>query len=331
MRKTLAYLAANMLIAASTISASADDFGGSFGPSVTDQQQAPAVSDRDCGSDSFGGSFGLNNPLCPDDTKQTKNEETSATPEARPAEECEDPLKGSFVTDCAQVAVERTNPPVETPADESTTTSDATPSGDDDFGEPERVVQPPRSEEPERRKVEQRPVTRPKTRPDGPPVQRQVAQIPARITRFETQDFGVAPVRRFHTGAMHAPTPTSIPGGRLLTTQGLLQVAASGSRVLLLDVLGSQSTLPGALSVPVMARGRSLNDDVQAHVRQGLDQLTGRQLNTPIIVFCADPRCWLSYNGALRAVAAGYRQVYWYRGGHAAWRMAGGKFVRANR
>src|SRR5262249_14167344 len=35
------------------------------------------------------------------------------------------------------------------------------------------------------------------------------------------------------------------------------------------------------------------------------------------------PECWMSYNGALRAIHAGYTNVLWYRGGIEAWKMAG--------
>lgn len=349
--------------------AAADDFGGSFGPSgagpQATQPQTDAPSNADCGNDSFGGSFALSNPLCDDGpaaSAPARNEEgvSPATAEdtTRPGpiarDDCEDPLQGSFTTDCPPKTerVERTEtqpatrPAAQPPASDGGDTTQVTgggaaPSDDDDFGGLQPEAQPPRTQEPERREASEPPITRPETRPstrpatrperipDGRQPRRQVAQIPERVARFETQNFGVAPPRSFYTGPMHAPTPTSIPGARLLTTQGLLQLAASGSQVLLLDVLGAQSTLPGALSVPVMARGRSLNDQTQSYVKSGLDRLTRGRTDTPVVVFCSDPQCWLSYNGALRAVAAGYRQVYWYRGGHAAWRMAGGQFVRA--
>jgi rhodanese-related sulfurtransferase len=47
-----------------------------------------------------------------------------------------------------------------------------------------------------------------------------------------------------------------------------------------------------------------------------------------VAFFCAGPRCWLSYNAALRAVRLGYRRVLWYRGGIEAWGAGGGALER---
>ena len=40
------------------------------------------------------------------------------------------------------------------------------------------------------------------------------------------------------------------------------------------------------------------------------------------MVYCVDANCWLSYNAALRLHALGYENLYWYRGGIAAWKAA---------
>jgi rhodanese-related sulfurtransferase len=46
-----------------------------------------------------------------------------------------------------------------------------------------------------------------------------------------------------------------------------------------------------------------------------------------MVFFCANARCWLSYNAALRAARLGYTGVRWYRGGVEAWGVAGGALV----
>ena len=50
---------------------------------------------------------------------------------------------------------------------------------------------------------------------------------------------------------------------------------------------------------------------------------TGGDKAWPIVFYCQGPRCWESYNAALRAGDAGYTNVYWYRGGLEAWSVAG--------
>ena len=60
------------------------------------------------------------------------------------------------------------------------------------------------------------------------------------LARWERQDMGVAPPRGLHDGAPHGPTPTTIPGGQVITTKGLLPLlqGAAGMPVVVLDILG---------------------------------------------------------------------------------------------
>ena len=44
---------------------------------------------------------------------------------------------------------------------------------------------------------------------------------------------------------------------------------------------------------------------------------------SPIVFYCLSWECWLSYNAAMRAVALGYKNVFWYRGGYYSWFAAG--------
>jgi PQQ-dependent catabolism-associated CXXCW motif protein len=45
----------------------------------------------------------------------------------------------------------------------------------------------------------------------------------------------------------------------------------------------------------------------------------------PIVVFCPNENCWLSYNAALRLRQAGYSDIAWFREGTAGWVRAGGR------
>ncbi len=190
-----------------------------------------------------------------------------------------------------------------------------TPGGDDDFEDlnqpPETIVATP----PERR--EERPPadlggdTQP---PDDP------------AYAFESQDFGVAPTDQLHQGAPHGPTPTTIPGGLVVDTAVLAQVV-NGRQAILIDVLGGLTTIQGALDAAGMGGPGSYQDGLQQQATSFLAQTTQNNPDAAIVFFCSDPMCWLSYNAALRAINAGYRNVIWYRGGIAAWQMAGGQLV----
>ncbi len=143
----------------------------------------------------------------------------------------------------------------------------------------------------------------------------------------EDEDFGVAPTGQLRLRALSAPTPREVPGAKTLRTDELRRLLAQdpGARPLLFDVLGgpSHDSLPGAIWLPGAGRGESLGDALQTHLARALQAATRGEPTRPVVFFCQGPKCWLSYNAALRAVALGYREVLWYRGGIEAWIAAG--------
>lgn len=157
-----------------------------------------------------------------------------------------------------------------------------------------------------------------------PPTAPQGAGNLDRLMQVERQDFGVPPTGQLHAGPMHGPTPASIPGGQVITTKGLLSlIEARQVPFVLLDVLGAPETIPASvLAVPAHQPG-SLNDRVQQEFGAFLQDVTGGNRETPLVLYCLSNQCWMSYNAALRAIHLGYTNVLWYRGGLEAWKAAG--------
>lgn len=144
------------------------------------------------------------------------------------------------------------------------------------------------------------------------------------LMQMERQDYGVQPVAQLHSGAMHGPTPASIPGGQLITTKGLVAlVQGKQAPYMLFDVLGGPQTLPGAIPAVVLAQPGSFNDQISQQFGQMLQQATQGRKDAPLIFYCLSTQCWMSYNAALRAINLGYTNVLWYRGGLEAWQQAG--------
>jgi PQQ-dependent catabolism-associated CXXCW motif protein len=143
----------------------------------------------------------------------------------------------------------------------------------------------------------------------------------------ELADFGVAPKSELEAN-VGSPTPLSIPIGVRVTTEEVQRMSADG-RTVLVDVLVNPhpQTLPSAFYMPAGGTSGSFDDDNQTLFSQQLSQATGGDTTRPLVFFCEGARCWESYNAALRANAAGYSQVYWYRGGLAAWQEAGLQMV----
>jgi PQQ-dependent catabolism-associated CXXCW motif protein len=144
----------------------------------------------------------------------------------------------------------------------------------------------------------------------------------------EAEDFGIAPRAELRIDGHTGPTPLGIPGARTIATAEVRKLiqAPPEKRPLLFDAIGEDRhpSLPGAIWLPGAGGGTSFEDEIQARLARILQLATLGDRSRPVIFFCAGPRCWLSYNAALRAVRLGYSGVRWYRGGIEAWGAGGG-------
>ena len=151
------------------------------------------------------------------------------------------------------------------------------------------------------------------------------AQAGEKAYADEDRDWGVAPTKQLRLAPYHGPTPREIPGAQVVQTRELQAMLAGANPPVVIDVLSEAGhvTLAGALWLSGAGRGTNFMDPVQSALEPLLRQLTDGDKARPMAFFCASSECWLSYNAALRAAAAGYTKVYWYRGGIEAWVEAG--------
>jgi PQQ-dependent catabolism-associated CXXCW motif protein len=149
----------------------------------------------------------------------------------------------------------------------------------------------------------------------------------------------------FWTGPVNDPVPATVQGGKVIHTQQLAALlekrstpfASPTSAVVIVDVsngprrpdnLPASSTwlplphqgIPGALWIPGAGLGEP-PPTVDAYFRERLAEATGHDLAKTLVVYCHE-KCWLSWNGAKRAIQYGYRSVYWYPDGIEGWRKA---------
>ena len=124
----------------------------------------------------------------------------------------------------------------------------------------------------------------------------------------------------------HADTPLSLRGVNTVKTVDLVKMMVSHAPPILVDALGGDGhrTLPGAYWIRDAGFGGSESTSADIRDRLGvvLTGLTRGNKAAPIVFFCVEARCWLSYNAALRARDLGYTAVHWYRGGTKAWGAA---------
>lgn len=80
-------------------------------------------------------------------------------------------------------------------------------------------------------------------------------------------------------------------------------------------------SLPGAVGLKHSGLGGALDDQIQDRLRRKVPVLTNGDLAKSIVTVGFNSERFDGRNLALRLVALGYTQVYWYRGGREAWEV----------
>src|SRR5258707_1636216 len=142
----------------------------------------------------------------------------------------------------------------------------------------------------------------------------------------------------FWTGPVNDPVPATLEGGKVIHTQDLAALLKhkQGSAVIVdvsdaprrPDNLPSTTAwlpvphpaIPGAIWIPGAGLGAP-PPSMDEFFRQRLATATGNDMKRPLVLYC-HAKCWLSWNGAKRAIQYGYRNVYWFPDGIEGWRKA---------
>ncbi len=140
----------------------------------------------------------------------------------------------------------------------------------------------------------------------------------------ETKDWGTSVMSRPKGTPYHAPTPLTIPAAKTILTDDLKTLWKDNPQLVVIDVLGGAKMIEGGVGMSGAGDDRLLGA-VKDKFPKVLEGLTTGNKESPIVFYCKNSMCWMSYNSALHAVAAGYKNVYWYRGGLDSWTASGGK------
>jgi PQQ-dependent catabolism-associated CXXCW motif protein len=140
----------------------------------------------------------------------------------------------------------------------------------------------------------------------------------------------------FWNGPVNDPVPHTIKGGKVIHTHALVALLKDKDAVVI-DVsnaprrpenLPASTTwlplphraIPGAIWIPGAGLGEP-PPPLDKYFRERLAKATGNDSGRPVVLYCHQ-RCWLSWNGAKRAIQYGYRNVYWFPDGIEGWRKA---------
>jgi tetratricopeptide (TPR) repeat protein len=137
----------------------------------------------------------------------------------------------------------------------------------------------------------------------------------------EDADTGVPADEVLHTN-YEAPTPSSVPGARIIRTPDLAALIEQ-RKPLVIDTNPWGGSIPDAVGLWGAGIGGDLSDEFQARLGRKIQQLTGGDRTVPVVAMGGNAERFQGRNLALRLVALGYADVYWYRGGREAWEVAG--------
>lgn len=149
--------------------------------------------------------------------------------------------------------------------------------------------------------------------------------------------------KTYRVKAYRAQTPNTLQGASVVSTDGAMALWKS-NKIIFIDVLPrppkpkqlaegtiwrptSHENIPNSVWLANVGFG-VLNAELDSYFRNNLAALTHGDKAAPILIYClAD--CWMSWNAAKRAVAFGYRSVYWYPEGTDGWSASGGRLERS--
>lgn len=113
-------------------------------------------------------------------------------------------------------------------------------------------------------------------------------------------------------GNSHAPD--ALPGTTVVEAEWVKHQLDAGNPLVIIDArIGSeyaQGHLPGAINI-------FDGDFAKEHHR------LPQSKDHPLLFYCNGPKCLKSYDSAKRAIADGYSNVYWFRGGVPEWTRQG--------
>lgn len=128
----------------------------------------------------------------------------------------------------------------------------------------------------------------------------------------------------FVAPAAAAVTPEKLDGVKVITAEQARDLQTKGAPMVDTRVAAeyAEKTVKGAVSVPYKEKSaKEPGFDPKADSFD-LGKLPGDKA-APLVVFCNAGECWKSYKAAVVARDAGYKQVYWFRGGMPEWSAKG--------
>jgi rhodanese-related sulfurtransferase len=119
-------------------------------------------------------------------------------------------------------------------------------------------------------------------------------------------------------------TPNTLDGVKTVTAEQVRDLGAKGAP--LVDARAAneyaEKTIKGSISIPYKEKSAKAPDFDKSLDSFDLGKLKSDKAS-PVVFFCNAGNCWKSYKAASVARDAGFKQVYWFRGGFPEWEAKG--------
>jgi rhodanese-related sulfurtransferase len=121
-----------------------------------------------------------------------------------------------------------------------------------------------------------------------------------------------------------AETPATLAGTTLVSAEQAKKMVDSGVPIVDARVANeyADTHIKGAISVPYKEKSAKSVDFDPAEDSFDLAKLPADKA-APVIIYCNAGECWKSYKASKAALAAGWKKVYWLRGGFPEWKGKG--------
>lgn len=116
--------------------------------------------------------------------------------------------------------------------------------------------------------------------------------------------------------------PHSIPGGTMVDAAKAKALQDSGALIIDARVAAeyAEKHIKGAINIPYKETHAKVSK-VSPDDKFDLSKLPADK-SKPLVFHCNGSPCWKGYKAAAAAIAAGYKNVYWFRDGMPAWEAA---------
>ncbi len=119
-------------------------------------------------------------------------------------------------------------------------------------------------------------------------------------------------------------TPTTLPGAKVIAAAEAKSLLGKGIPVydVRIDEEYMAGHVPGAIHVPYKEGSAKEVGFDPADDQFDLNRLP-KDKKAPLIMYCDGTVCWKSYKSTTLAVKAGWKNIYWFRGGFPEWKDSG--------